>query len=206
MSTKRMPCCSIDMINFSINKRVQLREMSTADPKLRDLQRLVYGGWPDTIKDLPKDRRPYWSYRDEIGISDSVSFKGKQVIIHDALRSDILHQLHEAHVGIDKTRLHMPESVYWPNIYKDIEIMVKCCAVCQESQTEHSQQPLLAHDVPSTPWTKVASNLFQIKEDNYLLPIITPSSILSRRCTKQPAVQSPTSLHSGSAYLDHNSK
>ena len=98
--------CSIDMIHFSINKRVQLREMSTADPTLRVvLQRVVYSGWPDTIKDLPKDLRPYWSYRDEIGISDGVIFKGKPVIIPDALRSDILHQLHEAHLGIEKTRL-----------------------------------------------------------------------------------------------------
>ena len=40
---------------------------------------------------------------------------------------------------------------------------MKCCAVCQESQTEHRQQPLLAHDVPSKPWTKVASDMLQIK-------------------------------------------
>ena len=46
---------------------------------------------------------------------------------------------------------------------------MKCCAVCQESQAEHRQQPQLAHDVPSTPWTKVASDMFQIKGDNYLL-------------------------------------
>ena len=148
--------CSIDMIHF----------MSTADPTLRALQRVVYSGWPDTIKDLPKDLRPYWAYRDEIGISDGVIFNGKQVIIPGALRSDILPQLHEAHLGIEKTRLLMRESVYWPNIYKDIEMMVKRCAGCQESQAEHRQQPLLAHDVPSTPCTKVASDLFQIKGDN----------------------------------------
>ena len=103
--------CSIDLINFSINKRMQLREMSTADHTLCALQRVVYSGWPDTINVLPKDLRPYWSYRDEIGISDGVIFKGKQVIIPDAMRSDILHQLHEAHLGIDKTRLLMRESV-----------------------------------------------------------------------------------------------
>ena len=34
--------CSIDLINFSINKRVQLREMSTADHTLCALQRVVY--------------------------------------------------------------------------------------------------------------------------------------------------------------------
>ena len=105
--------CRIDMIHFSINKRLQFREMSTADHTLRALERIVYSGWPDTIKDPPKDLRPYWFYRDEIGISDGVIFKGKQVIISDAMRSDILHQLHEAHLGIEKTRLLMFESMYW---------------------------------------------------------------------------------------------
>ena len=54
-------------------------------------------------------------------------------------------------------------------VLASIKMMVKRCAVCQESRTEHRQQPLLAHDVPSTPFTKVASDLFQIKGDNYLL-------------------------------------
>ena len=69
-----------------------------------------------SINDLPKVLRPYWYYRDEIGISDGVIFKGKQVIIPDAMRSDILHQLNEAHLGIEKTTLLMRESVYWTNI------------------------------------------------------------------------------------------
>ena len=145
--------CSIELINVSTNERIQPREMSTADHTLCSLQRVVYSGRPDTIKDLPKYIRIYWAYRYEIGISDGVIFKGKQVIIPDAMRSDILHQLHAAHLGIEKTRLIMRESVYWPNIYKDVDTMGKCCAVCLESQTEHRQQPLLA----------------QIKGDKYLL-------------------------------------
>ena len=189
--------CSIDLINFSINKRMQLREMSTADHTLCALQRVVYSVWPDTIKDLPKDLRPYWSYRDEIGISDGVIFKGKKVIIPDAMISDILHQLHEAHLGIEKTRLLMRESVYWPNIYKDIEMMVKCCAVCQESQAEYRQQPLLAHDVPSTPWTKVASDMFQIKGDNDLL--VTDYHSKFYLVAKMHSTTSPTIANNKSA-------
>ena len=160
---------SIDLINFSVDKRAQLRELSTSDRTLRALQQVVYSGWPDTIKDLSQDLRQYWSYRDEIGIADGVVFKGRQVIIPDAMRKDILGQLHEAHLGIEKTRRLMRESVYWPNIHKDIEMMVKSCAACQENQPEQQQQPLIAHDVPSTPWTKVASDLFHIKGDDYLL-------------------------------------
>ena len=58
--------CCIDLINCSIDKRVQLREMYTADHTLRASQRVVYSGWPDTVNDLSKDLHPYWSYRDEI--------------------------------------------------------------------------------------------------------------------------------------------
>ena len=66
--------CSIDMLNVSINKRVQLREMSTADHTLLAPPRVVYRRWPDTVMDLPNDLYPYWSYRDEIDIFDGVIF------------------------------------------------------------------------------------------------------------------------------------
>ena len=174
---------SIDLINFSVDKRAHLRELSTSDRTLRALQQVVYSGWPDTIKDLPQDLRQYWSYRDEIGIADGVIFKERQVIIPDAMRKDIIGQLHEAHLGIEKTRRLVRESVYWPNIHKDIEMIVKSCAAYQENQPEQQQQPLIAHDVPSTPWTKVAS-----------------------RCSQQPALQSRRYLQSGSACSHHHWK
>ena len=130
---------NIDLINFSTDKRVQLRELSASNPTMHALQQVVYSGWPENIKELPQDLRPYWSYRDEIGISDGIVFKGKQVIIPEAIRQNILQQLHEAHLGIEKTRRFMRESVYWPNIRNDIEIMVKSCAACQEHQPEQRQ-------------------------------------------------------------------
>ena len=129
---------------------------------MRVLQQVVY-------QELPQDLRPYWSYRDEICISDGVLFKGRQVIIPEAPRQYFLVQLLEAHIGIEKTRRLMRDSVYWPNIHKDIEILIKSCETCQESQTEQKKQSMLAHDVPSTPWTKVASDMFEINGDHYLL-------------------------------------
>ena len=63
----------------------------------------------------------------------------------------------------------MRDSMYWLNIHKDIEILIKSCETCQESQTEQKKQPMLAHDVLSTPWTEVASDMFEIKVDHYLL-------------------------------------
>ena len=114
-------------------------------------------------------------------------FKGKQVIIPDAMRSDILHQLHEAHLGIQKTRLLMREPVYGPNICEDIETFENCCStsVCQESQTEHHQQPRLS----STPWTKEESDVFQKKGQ---LLLVTDYHSTFYLVEKIPALQSPT--------------
>ena len=66
-----------DNINVSINKRVYLREISTADHTLCALQRVFYVR-PATITNIPKDICPYWSYRDEIGIFDGAIFKGNR--------------------------------------------------------------------------------------------------------------------------------
>ena len=106
--------CNIDMINVSINKQVELREMSTSDHTLCALERVIYSGWPDTINDLPKDIRHYWSYSDEIDISDGVISKEKQVVMLDAMRRDLkLHQLLKGNLRIEeKTSLLMHDSVY----------------------------------------------------------------------------------------------
>ena len=46
------------------------------------------------------------------------------------MRDEILHQFHQAHKGIEKTRRLARESVYWVNINKDLEKMYKSCALC----------------------------------------------------------------------------
>ena len=156
---------------------------------------------------LRKYHKTYWSCRDEIGICDGVIFKGRQVVLPVGLRRDILQQLHEGHLEIEKTRRLMRESVYWPNIHRDIAKMVKSCAACQENQTEHRQQPLVAHDVPSTRWTKVASDMFESKGDNYL--IITDYQSKFHVVQKTTSTTSNTIAHrrpSGSASWDHRWK
>ena len=102
-------------------------------------------------------------------MANGVLFKGRQVLIPETLRQDILKQLHTGHLGIEKTRRLARESVYWPNINKDIEQLVKTCSACQEHQPNQRKEPLVPHDVLQTPWKKLASDLFTLKGEDYLL-------------------------------------
>ena len=64
-------------------------------------------------------------------MEDGIIFKGKQVLIPETLRNDILEQLHASHQGIEKTRKLARESVFWSQINQDIEKMIQKCTVCQ---------------------------------------------------------------------------
>ena len=160
---------NIDLVNFGAQKQEQLKTETCRDPLLRALKQVIQVGWPDKIAELPTDLRPFWSVRDELGMSDGVLFKGRQVVIPAVLRDDILSQLHYGHLGIEKIRRLARDSVYWPQINKDIEKTVKLCTTCQEEQPSQQHEPLKPHDIPTTPWTKLATDLFTLHNEDYLV-------------------------------------
>lgn len=159
------------MINFSEQKQTKLREETIKDPTLCAVRDLVYNGWPEHIKDLPNPARPYWSFRDELAIEAGVLFKGRQVLIPESMKHDILQQLHDSHQGVEKTRRLARESVYWVGINADIEQLCKSCQLCQEFQDANPRGNITPHEIPSKPWQLIASDLFEVAGKNYLLTV-----------------------------------
>ena len=84
----------IAFINFPVAKQILLREETTRCPVLNRLREVVHHGWPEYIKELPTEMRPYWSFRDELAIEDGVLFKGRQIVVPASMQRDILEQLH----------------------------------------------------------------------------------------------------------------
>ena len=46
--------------------------------------------------------------------------KGARLVIPSTLRSKVLEQIHEGHLGIEKCMLKARDSVFWPGISNDI--------------------------------------------------------------------------------------
>ena len=141
---------------------------------------MITEGWPKDTKSVPTPARDFWSYRDELTIQNGIILKGQQVLIPEAVREDILQQLHASHLSIEKTRRLARESVFWPGINKDIEQLCQSCTLCQELQPQQAKQPLMMHERPSTPWAKLGRDLFEIDNVTYL--------ILSDYFSRYPAV------------------
>jgi len=159
----------VDFIRFSDNRVKALKEETAKDPALQELKCVIIEGWPENIKDVPTPIRQYWSFRDELSVEDGVVMKGQRVVIPDSMKEDVLEQLHYGHMGAEKTKLRAKDSVYWMNVNKDIDEMVKKCVPCQENQSNQQHETLMPHEVPDRPWQVCGTDLFYFDGDEYLI-------------------------------------
>ncbi|KAJ8885104.1 hypothetical protein PR048_011300 [Dryococelus australis] len=69
-------------------------------------------GWPDKISLVKADVQPFYKYRHEITVKDNLVFKNLNVDIPKVMRSDILRNIHEGHIGIKRCQQRARGSVF----------------------------------------------------------------------------------------------
>ena len=138
------------------------------DPVLNQLRDTIIAGWPESIKDLPTDLRPFWGIRDQLSVESGLILKGHQLVI-PIQQVEILRQLHTAHLGQEKTKLLARDTVYWANMYRDIDRLVQTCNTCQQHKPSQMAEPLLQHEVPANAWSAVGTDLFQFDNHQWLI-------------------------------------
>ena len=104
-------------------------------------------------------------------VLDGLILKGTCIVIPESCRSEILNQSHGSHFGIDRTKLHARDSVYWPSINKDIDCLVKTCDLCQEHSCRNSKDPAIPRDIPIQAWSMVQPDLFTLDNQSFLLVV-----------------------------------
>ncbi|XP_018404140.1 PREDICTED: uncharacterized protein LOC108780822 [Cyphomyrmex costatus] len=52
---------------------------------------------------------------------------------------------------------------------KDIEEMISKCTICERYSNANTKEPLISHEIPKVPFEKVASDILQFREENYLV-------------------------------------
>ena len=138
------------------------------DNHLQLLQSYIIAGWPETRDKLPKELKPYWAYRDELAVIDSIILKGKCIIVPYRLRKQVLEQLHTNHMGIEKTKLLAWESVYWHSINSNIEKFIKQCPTCLDFQQTQPKEQITHHNIPLRPWEVIGADISQFNNKNYI--------------------------------------
>ena len=87
------------------------------------------------------------------------------------MRKAVLKQLHQAHLGIEKTKWRVRAAIFWPQINQQIEEMVKTCSTCLHNQKQHPREPMMSSDVPHNPFQMVGSDLFHWNDQDFVLVV-----------------------------------
>ena len=116
-------------------------------------------GWPSQKRDIPVHLQPYWSIRTDLYDLNGIIMKEDQIVIPPPWIDDTLSKLHVGHFGIVKTKKRARQTVYWPNMSKDIERICSRCETCLSNRTANKKEPMFLRDVPSRPYEMIASDI-----------------------------------------------
>ena len=84
----------------------------------------------------------------------------------------ILKLIHEGHLGLTKCKLRAKETVYQPDLNDQSEKLVLNCQLClkySQSKCKITPDMSLGQEIPTFPWTKLATDIFHFEGDSYLL-------------------------------------
>ena len=154
------------------NSLQQIRITTQEDDEFTLLKHTITQGWPNNIKVVPSVIQSYWTFREEITIEDGIIMKGTRIVIPAKKQEAVSKIIHEWHLSLNKCKWHAKETVYWPGLNEQLEKLVLNCECCLKySQSKHNQKPTmsLGQEIPSHPWTKLATDLFHFEGASYLL-------------------------------------
>lgn len=147
----------------------ELRCQQQEDEVTKQIMEYSSTQWPERSQ-LPGPLKPYWPERNELTIQQGLLMKGNRLVIPVSMRLDVLERIHEAHQGINKCRERAKTSVWWPGLSRQLKEVVKRCPTCIK-QHVNTAEPAIPSQLPDRPWQKLAADLFELKNQQYLLVI-----------------------------------
>ena len=113
---------------------------------------------------LPSEVKPYHTVSAELTVQHGLLLRGSRIV------KKLLDKIHSGHQGITKSRELARQSIWWPGLSKQLEDLIHNCERCLKAQRQRPQ-PLNPTALPSLPWQKVASDLFEWNQSIYLLVV-----------------------------------
>ena len=156
---------------ISPEKYAEFQKATADDPTMQALRSVVLNGWPGNKEELPGNVREYWCYRDEISSVDGLLFKAQKLIVPQSMRKEMLDRIHESHQGIVKCKQRARDILFWPGMSSQIEDKVSKCSVCNQFQRAQPREPMIIHEPPDRPWSKIGCDLFEFNGVHYLLSV-----------------------------------
>ena len=151
----------------SIQRLDTYHKARSEDPVCTLLCKYCQEGWPNK-KAIDPRARPYWEAQRELTVGNEILLYGSRIVVPRALQAETLKKLHGGHQGIVRCRLRARTAVWWPGLSQQIADHIKKCPECTRDSSPH-KEPLIPTPLPDYPWQKVATDLFILKGDTYIV-------------------------------------
>ncbi len=151
-------------ICFIVNSQpVDVKSVALAtaeDSELKTVLEAIEAGWRSQGSRV----QPYYQLRDELTIKVSngyrILLKGDCVVVPQKLRSDVLTQCHEGHMGMSKMKAYLRAYAFWPGMSKDVEQFCHKCTACTMHQNSGDRAPMNpVAEKETEPWTRIAIDM-----------------------------------------------
>ena len=105
-------------------KLKEIIEAQEDDEVCKRVKQYCLEGWP--VKHaVPDAVKPYWRERGELTVVQNLIMKGMRILIPSNLRLEVLDKIHQGHLGITKCRERAKQSVWWPGLSTQVQVMVQ---------------------------------------------------------------------------------
>lgn len=147
----------------------RITEAAVNDEVYQALKAQIAKGWPADPTSLPEDLRIFYPYAEELVTSGDYIYKGHRIFVPAGARHWITERIHRSHIGVNGCLRRARETVFWPEMNKQLKENISKCEVCQRHQAAGQKEPLLPHAAPERPWQKVGTDIFMFHGKNYLI-------------------------------------
>ena len=154
------------------------------------LKHTITNGWSSTIREVPSKIQPYWTFREELTVEDSIILEGTWIVVPHKKHQATLQLIHEGHLSLGKCNLRAKDTVYWPGLNDQHEKLLLNCELCLKySHSKYKQKPSasLRQEIPVHPWTKFDTDIFHFEGASYVLIVDFisrfPQAFFNDRCT-----------------------
>ena len=143
------------------------RQAQREDPVCSQLMTFCQTQWPNK-HNLPQELCKYWTARHHLTVCDKLLLYETRIVVPRRLQHETLCKIHKGHQGIERCRLRMSTSVWWPGASAQIEQFVKKCSTCMKLAPP-VREPMISSKLPKHPWERIATDLFEMNKQTYLL-------------------------------------
>ena len=162
----------VDSMQLPLNKQ-RVHEHARRDPLMRELFSLTKNGWHGRRSQV---FLRYAQFRNELTITDSLLYRGEQLVIPDSLQREVIAALHEGHPGSAAMKAAARTCVWWLNMSKDIAAATRRCVGCCSAKGQpHSSW--LPWPTEKEPWQRVHADFAgPLRNGQYALILIDAHS------------------------------